>query len=80
MYFTYEECFSAVQKNGLSLQFIPKKYKTKELCFEACEKNPEALPFIPKKWREMIYKYFEKRDLELWYREGIDKELFDKYL
>lgn len=45
---TYENCLSAVTRNGATIQHVPSKYQTKEMCEEAVKTEYYCLNHIPK--------------------------------
>lgn len=48
---TYEQCLSAVQKDGWQLERVPPEFITQELCLEAVKQNGWALQFVPDKYK-----------------------------
>lgn len=58
----------AVSKNGLSLEFIPKKLKTEQLCLLAVSQNGLALKYVPQKMKNIeIIKTIEQNPISLNY-------------
>ena len=46
-------CYEAVKNDGLSLMYVPLKYKTFELCMAAVTQNGLALQFVPQTLKKL---------------------------
>ena len=64
-----KEALEAVKKLGLTLKYVPAKFKTAELCLKAVKQHGAALRYVPKKLKtaELCMEAMEQNDWALLY-------------
>jgi len=81
---TEELCLAEVQKNGMSLKYVPEELKTEAVCFAAMKHDGWALQFVPENLKTvdlcveaMRHNYY--RDSPMKYvPEGLQEEVRSK--